>query len=207
MSSADAAVAPEEMARGGDGDEVRVEVVSATWEAEDFALFKDFLSTKRCCCLVPLSTGETVQGAVKKRAKWPESKRLLGAVAVSGGRVVGTVQGAGHGDPCDMMAPKEGEVYVEHLAVAAGQRGRGVGTKLLAWVENAARERGATRLSLDVLRGNPALRLYERVGFVKHVKDPGTEACHCCITTCLFGRPYGLCHPGWGTDLMHKPLS
>ena len=53
------------------------------------------------------------------------------------------------------------DIYVE-----SGQRGRGVGSSLLgaglAWL----RARGYRRVLLNVTAGNPARRLYERVGFL-----------------------------------------
>ena len=53
------------------------------------------------------------------------------------------------------------------LAVAPGDRRRGVGSALLAAAEQHARARGARKLSLRVLGTNEtAMRLYERHGFV-----------------------------------------
>jgi ribosomal protein S18 acetylase RimI-like enzyme len=52
------------------------------------------------------------------------------------------------------------------LAVAPGDRRRGVGSALLAAAERHARARGARKLSLRVLGTNEtAMRLYERHGF------------------------------------------
>ena len=52
------------------------------------------------------------------------------------------------------------------LAVAPGDRRRGVASALLAAAEQHARARGARKLSLRVLGTNePAMRLYERQGF------------------------------------------
>lgn len=53
------------------------------------------------------------------------------------------------------------------LVVAPEARGRGVGLKLLAEVEAAARLRGCTQVGLEVREDNAAaIRLYERAGFV-----------------------------------------
>ena len=55
---------------------------------------------------------------------------------------------------------------VAGLAVAPGDRRRGVASALLAAAEQHARARGARKLSLRVLSSNaPAMRLYERLGF------------------------------------------
>jgi GNAT superfamily N-acetyltransferase len=51
------------------------------------------------------------------------------------------------------------------IAVVAESRGRGVGTALLEAVPALARAAGHRAVSLSVESDNPALRLYERVGF------------------------------------------
>ena len=51
------------------------------------------------------------------------------------------------------------------IAVRPDARGHGVGRALLDHVIRTARERGATRLHLEVREGNPALRLYNDCGF------------------------------------------
>jgi ribosomal protein S18 acetylase RimI-like enzyme len=44
---------------------------------------------------------------------------------------------------------------------------------MLAEVEAIARERGACKLTLEVLQGNaPAITLYERIGFAGYQLDP-----------------------------------
>jgi ribosomal protein S18 acetylase RimI-like enzyme len=53
------------------------------------------------------------------------------------------------------------------VSVLADARGRGVGTSLLRALVNHARTDGHRALSLSVEEGNPALRLYERLGFVQ----------------------------------------
>ena len=55
---------------------------------------------------------------------------------------------------------------VHDLAVHPAARGRGIGGRLLAEVERRARERGASKLTLEVHDANAgAKRLYERFGF------------------------------------------
>ena len=51
------------------------------------------------------------------------------------------------------------------IGVEPEQRGRGVGTALLEALATLAREHGFARLSLSVEPANPALRLYERLGW------------------------------------------
>ena len=83
-------------------------------------------------------------------------------VAEADGRVVGmaTVQA--------LVSTAEGGFVglVEDVVVARGERGRGVGRRLLAALEAWARERGLTRLQLLADRENaPALRFYGRCGW------------------------------------------
>lgn len=64
-------------------------------------------------------------------------------------------------------------VNVHDVVVLASHRGLRVGEKMLALVEQIARERGACKLTLEVLQGNrSAIRLYERFGFAGYQLDP-----------------------------------
>ena len=64
-------------------------------------------------------------------------------------------------------------VNVHDVAVLASHRGRGIAEAMLVEVERLARERGACKLTLEVLSGNaPAMRLYQRVGFEGYQLDP-----------------------------------
>lgn len=64
-------------------------------------------------------------------------------------------------------------VNVHDVAVVPSHRGRGVGEKMLQLVAQIARERGACKLTLEVLPGNTgAARLYQRIGFEHYQLDP-----------------------------------
>jgi ribosomal protein S18 acetylase RimI-like enzyme len=64
-------------------------------------------------------------------------------------------------------------INVHDLAVASVYRGQRIGERLLSFVENMARERGACKLTLEVLSGNSsAMRLYARAGFAQYALDP-----------------------------------
>lgn len=64
-------------------------------------------------------------------------------------------------------------VNVHDVAVLASHRGRGIAEQMLAEAEAVARERGAVKLTLEVLSGNhSAMRLYERIGFAGYQLDP-----------------------------------
>ncbi len=60
-------------------------------------------------------------------------------------------------------APGEEELLL--IAVLPQHRGRGLGQVLIDRLFDAARERGAERIYLEMRRGNPAAHLYEKVGF------------------------------------------
>ncbi len=65
-------------------------------------------------------------------------------------------------------------VNVHDVVVATGHRGRGIAGWMFAEVESIARERGACKLTLEVLQGNASARaLYERLGFALYQLDPG----------------------------------
>jgi len=95
----------------------------------------------------------------------------LGVVAERGGEVVGvalarffTEDDHGHGYVDD-------ETPELAVAVAQEARGNGIGTLLLNELAAAARGAGVRRLSLSVDRENPALRLYERLGYRELARD------------------------------------
>ncbi len=57
-------------------------------------------------------------------------------------------------------------VNVHDVAVLSAYRGRGIADQMLALCEAIARERGACKLTLEVLQGNVgAIRAYQRFGF------------------------------------------
>ena len=64
-------------------------------------------------------------------------------------------------------------VNVHDVAVLPEHRGQRIAQKMLALVEIIARERGACKLTLEVLQGNAgAVKLYHRVGFSNYQLDP-----------------------------------
>ncbi|MER2000478.1 MAG: GNAT family N-acetyltransferase [Lysinibacillus sp.] len=59
------------------------------------------------------------------------------------------------------------EYYIDTLCVDASKRGQGVGTQLLYFAEQQAKDLGYTKLSLNVeLEKLEARKLYERIGFI-----------------------------------------
>lgn len=64
-------------------------------------------------------------------------------------------------------------VNVHDVAVLSNHRGHKVAEKMLALAESIAVERGACKLTLEVLSGNAgAYRLYQRLGFANYQLDP-----------------------------------
>ncbi|MBS0454492.1 MAG: GNAT family N-acetyltransferase [Proteobacteria bacterium] len=64
-------------------------------------------------------------------------------------------------------------VNVHDVVVVASHRGRRIASLMLAKVEALARERGACKLTLEVLTGNAqAIKSYEREGFAGFQLDP-----------------------------------
>ena len=55
--------------------------------------------------------------------------------------------------------------FLANLRVDEAQRGRGIGTALMEWAEDKARELGARHMALQTLTSNRARRLYERLGY------------------------------------------
>ena len=64
-------------------------------------------------------------------------------------------------------------VNVHDVVVLASHRGQRIGEQMLALAEHIALQRGACKLTLEVLSGNRnAFRLYERIGFKSYQLDP-----------------------------------
>ena len=64
-------------------------------------------------------------------------------------------------------------VNVHDVVVLTSHRGQRVGEQMLALAEQIAMQRGACKLTLEVLSGNhSAIKLYERIGFASYQLDP-----------------------------------
>lgn len=89
----------------------------------------------------------------------------LGVIAEEDGEAVGVAY-------CRLFTDDDhGEGYVDDatpeiaVAVRDGYRGAGLGERLLRELERLADEHGFAQLSLSVAAGNPARRLYARLGW------------------------------------------
>jgi GNAT superfamily N-acetyltransferase len=65
-------------------------------------------------------------------------------------------------------------VNIHDLAVLPEARGRGIGRALMQAIEAEALKRGACKITLEVLSGNPARHLYAREGYGDYQLDPAT---------------------------------
>lgn len=64
-------------------------------------------------------------------------------------------------------------VNLHDVAVIASHRGRGIAEQMLREAERIAIERGAVKMTLEVLAGNaPAMKLYQRIGYAGYQLDP-----------------------------------
>ncbi|WP_426503390.1 GNAT family N-acetyltransferase [Dactylosporangium sp. McL0621] len=79
------------------------------------------------------------------------------------------VEGAFAG--CVSLRPSGDAVWLEHFYLAPHVQGRGIGTSVLRDLLRRC-DRDGTRVRLNVLRGSPARRLYERHGFTLETEDP-----------------------------------
>lgn len=108
----------------------------------------------------------TQANLVKELAARPQAFSVL---AFAGGQPVGLVNCI-EGFSTFACRPL---VNVHDVAVQASHRGQRVAEKMLALVEQIARQRGACKLTLEVLAGNAsAIRLYDRMGFAGYELDP-----------------------------------
>ena len=80
------------------------------------------------------------------------------------GRIVGFIQVVDFAD----------RLYLRQLHLIDGFRGRGIGSALIGAVLKRGTETGR-QVTLDVMHGNPARRLYVRLGFESTGKDPDKE--------------------------------
>ncbi len=88
----------------------------------------------------------------------------LGRVAVDGARIVGAARAKVDGDL----------LLVGRISIAPDQQGAGIGSRILAAVEQAGRDAGATRAELFTGSLSEAnLRLYKREGYEETERVPG----------------------------------
>jgi GNAT superfamily N-acetyltransferase len=105
---------------------------------------------------------EDARAAFEAVAPEVESGRRILLGAFADGAIVGTVQVAHAAQP---NSPHRGDVA--QLLVLRSARGQGVAKQLMERAELEAAAEGKTLLVLDTVTGDPAERLYERLGWTK----------------------------------------
>lgn len=91
------------------------------------------------------------------RANYPGARFLL---IEEGGAKVGRLY----------VHAREGELRVMEVSIVPGRRNAGLGTRILAALQQAASREGRA-LALSVETFNPVRRLYARLGFVERTSD------------------------------------
>lgn len=66
---------------------------------------------------------------------------------------------------------EDNSLYISGVAVFPQYRGKGLGTRLMQFAEDKARESGLSKLSLIVFEDNPAKRLYESLGYREVMRE------------------------------------
>ncbi|CAJ1956761.1 unnamed protein product [Cylindrotheca closterium] len=172
---------------------IEIVPLSRQYFAEAKDIESDFVKTGKGCCFgvcrfawCPASPQEEFDSMYSTK---DVTRKETYGVALYNNKVVGICKGRRFGqkmtfDESLMHKPAKGEFYIDTLAVTSEARGKGVGTKLLKWAEDLARQKGDSKLQLGVMQGNPAERLYTRFGFEEE------QRASCCISF-LIGRPHG----------------
>ena len=73
-----------------------------------------------------------------------------------------------------IMAYADEEAHLLLFAVAAAHQRRGIGSRILSWLEEAARAAGVQRILVEARRENVAARcIYNERGYHERVLEPG----------------------------------
>lgn len=138
--------------------------------------------------------------------------KLRSPLSTTGFIVVAACQLQAHDDPGDLTFPsgmrhklQPGEVYIEWIACHPDHLGKGLGSRLLQWAEEYAKnELQAKTLTLSVMKANVgAARLYERKGFAvvpEHDKSWWKQLVTSLFIFCCMGCQY------WHLLFMEKRL-
>jgi ribosomal protein S18 acetylase RimI-like enzyme len=117
--------------------------------------------------LDPLSSEQSAAYWDEVFSQWRSGERLL-FIAREGDRLIGSVQLVLAHLPNSMHRAE-----VQKLMVHTSARGHGYGTALLMAAEDEAVSRGRYLLVLDSRAGDPAGKLYEKLGYVRAGVIPG----------------------------------
>lgn len=179
----------------------------AVGAAEITQAYNDGAGSKICCMCCSLSEHADGRGLIKYLEKNRERLPFWGVAVDRDDHIRGYVAMTLH--PMHVMdglhTLKPGEAYIDQVMVNSTARGKGVGMKLLEWAETLAREHKCTALALEVLNGNPAMRLYERFGLEVQPANPCSRFISSIFIFMFASLPYGCSH--WGSVLMIKNLA
>ena len=193
---------------GSNPNNIKIVALEEKFFPDVVELFNEGFGSKRCFACIPAT--RTIQEFNRLHKNQPGKRNIAFlALDTTSEEILGYVQLSKPGLPAfyGLHTCKKNEVYVDEISVSARARGKGIGTKLLEYCEEVARnEEGIEIMTLDVLRGNPALGLYERFGFEIDRKRVWVEYLRTCLVLVFMGRPYGCCHPKCGVDFMVKKL-
>lgn len=182
---------------------IRIESLSEEHFAGTLSLMNQFVRNglrKRLCCILPLGLFPTTMYEFRRMYRTPDAMSTTAiAVRESDGKVVGFAQMTDRTmtrDPVSscLHSLDDGECYIEMMSVHPETRGGGIGTRLLQFCEARAKERGANKLTLGVVAGNPAKRLYVRFGFQDVDRNCFSKMMNMVGLFTLFGLPH--CLPG-----------
>lgn len=198
---------------------IQIELIQTEHLSEVTQILAHGFGNKYYLGCIPSIESETV---VRRRyeQKMPPAKWKLGAVAVdtASKEILGFIQMTREGLPMypeGLHSCADDEMYIEQIAVSENARGKGIGTMLLQWsVQTATQHQseGIQRLTLVVVNGNPAQRLYARFGFRVGAKQEQLNnnciqsSFMACAVACFVGRPYGCCNE-WGVTEMEYHLN
>ena len=136
---------------------------------------RDFLP-EHATRFAELNRAWLVQHELLEAADEEEIDDPKGQILDRGGEIlIALLDGAVVG--CSAILPHEGESFeLLKLAVDSRVRGRGIGRRLAAACIDRARSRGASRITLlSSKKLQPALRLYETLGFQHRPLPPHTK--------------------------------
>ena len=159
---------------------VRLECLSEATLPGAHAVKLAFLGAGKAFCLVcPYSwEPESLESFAHFYRLHPETMRGTAvAVREDTGEVVGVIATATHGQP---RSPEDAQMH----ATKPGE---------LRWARRHAEAQNCVELTLGVVNGNPAIRLYEREGFESVPVDACEAACTCLCITLTLGCPNGRC--------------
>ena len=159
-----------------------------------------FMDNKPCCCCLYQGFDETLSTYTFGLGEACDVKlENFGCVFVNS-RLAGYVQLGYHDTVGNVVVlrdcswlqeiPPRDTCHLEEICVSSTYRGKGLGKKLMRWADDKARNRGCTKIKLEVIsRNTRAKALYEKVGY--ETQDTCCEQVICCpLLCCLMRFPY-----------------